>query len=50
MLHVLRCLLKSTDGALTPKYTIISGAIASLIALSSIVVKILVLPAHATGI
>ena len=50
MLHVLRHLLKSDGGALTPKYTIISGVIASLIALSSIIVKIIVMPAHASGI
>ena len=49
MLSIFRHLIKNNSGALTPKYTVISGMLASLIALSSIAIKLAVLPAHATG-
>jgi len=46
---VIRRLMKSNEGALTPRYTIISGVIALLIALTSIAIKLAVLSAHASG-
>ena len=50
MLPLFRRLMKSEQGTLTLKYTIISGLFATSVALFGIVFRLVIVPARAAGL